>query len=126
TSASASRCALLTSRFITALNACGSVGSPGHAMSSISLPSCRTSKRWRSGSSGRHQNESLRWRRRRGGGIHFNADAHHETAIIKDRIERNDDKIEAFFDSIDPSRTWSVHRRACEVALDFGYPSYVK
>src|SRR5262249_40266745 len=62
------------------------------------------SKRWRSGSSGRHQNESLRWRRRRGGGIHFNADAHHETAIIKDRIERNDDKIEAFFDSIGQSR----------------------
>ena len=50
----------------------------------------------------------MRWRRRRGGGIHFNADAHHETAIIKDRIERNDDKIEAFFDSIDPERTFSL------------------
>src|SRR5262245_49628370 len=29
-------------------------------------------------------------------------------------------------DASDPTRTWSVHRRACEVALDFGYPSYVK
>jgi hypothetical protein len=26
-----------------------------------------------------------------GGGFQFNADAHRETAIIKDRIKRNDD-----------------------------------
>jgi hypothetical protein len=30
---------------------------------------------------------------------------HLETATIKHRIERNDDQIEPFFDSIDPERT---------------------
>jgi hypothetical protein len=32
---------------------------------------------------------------------------HLETATIKHRIERNDDQIEPFFDSIDPKQTSS-------------------
>lgn len=33
---------------------------------------------------------------------------HLETATIKHRIERNDDQIEPFFDSIDPIRTTAI------------------
>jgi hypothetical protein len=73
------------------------------ATSSISPPSCRTSRRSRSESSGRHRNGRPRWLHRsskRRWGIHLNAAAHFVAAAIKGRIERHDNRIEAFFDSI--------------------------
>ena len=52
---SALRCALLTSRCTTALNACGSEGSPAPVTNFTSPPSCRTSRRWRFVYSARQQ-----------------------------------------------------------------------
>src|ERR1700681_534134 len=53
-SASASRCALPTSRSTTASSACGYAVFPARATSSSSPPSCKTSRRWRCESSVHH------------------------------------------------------------------------
>ena len=81
-------------------------GFPAPATSSILPPSSRASRRSRFESSGRHRNGHPRSLRRR---RWWRSPQRHRTpvaATIKGRTERHDNRIEAFFDSIDPLRSF--------------------